>query len=127
MSYGSIRTPPLSRSRHFPRTGTTTPPISSSRDEATEYFTSRRHSVAFDGLNKRAKRGKSPHDILNRGEVEGVISSDERSGRFEGIPIDEKEIGRLPKKVSPAVISLGIDSLLRLMTGLKGQEDVADR
>lgn len=101
MSYGSIRTPPT-RSRHFSRTGTSTPPTLA--HEGSEYFSSRRQSGAFDGLNKRAKRGKSPHDILNHGDGvvdgDGVISSEERSGQFVGIPIDEKEIGKLPKKVS---------------------------
>lgn len=107
MSYGSIRTPPA-RSRHFSRTGTSTPPTSA--HEGSEYFPSRRQSGAFDGLNKRAKRGKSPHDILNHGDGDGdgVISSDERSGQFVGIPIDEKEIGKLPKKVSHPSLPYGL-------------------
>ena len=99
MSYGSIRTPP-SRSRHFSQTGTITPPTSS--HEGSDYFQRRQsgadNSSTSNGLYKRAKRGKSPHDILNHGE--GVISSEERSGQFEGIPIDEDEIKKLPKKVS---------------------------
>jgi hypothetical protein len=53
-------------------------------------------------LNKRARRGKSPHDIMR----EGAISSEERSLEFDGIPIDEKEIGKLPRKVS-APITVG--------------------
>jgi len=31
---------------------------------------------------------------------EGAISSEERSLQFDGIPVDEKEIGQLPRKVS---------------------------
>lgn len=102
MSYGSIngnRTPPI-RSRHLPRTVSTPPPVGSSEHGATDYLSSpRRNSAAYEGgLYKRTRRGKSPHDFLNHGE--GVISSEERSEQFKDIPVDEKEIGKLPRKVS---------------------------
>ena len=91
MSYGSVSHTIPGRSRPS-RTPATPPPI----DYDGDYFSARRNSGAFDGLNKRARRGKSPHDIMR----EGAISSEERSLEFEGIPVDEKEIGRLPRKVS---------------------------
>lgn len=103
MSYGSIsghgnRTPPI-RPRHLPRT-VSTPPAVSNSEHGADYFSSpRRNSAAHEGgLYKRARRGKSPHDILNHGE--GVISSEERSGQFKSIPVDEKVISKLPRKVT---------------------------
>jgi len=94
MSYGSSGHRGLPSNRPRPsRTPTTPPPHV---DQNNEYFSPRRNSGAFDGLNKRARRGKSPHDIMR----EGAISSEERSLEFDGIPIDEKEIGQLPRKVS---------------------------
>lgn len=102
-SYGAIRTPPASRPRHLPRNVTTPPSIassSSSGHDGAEYFpqSPRRDSATAAGLYKRARRGKSPHDILNFGG-EGVISSDERSGQFGDMPIEDEDIKKLPRKV----------------------------
>lgn len=91
MSYGSASHTSSNRTRAA-RTPATPPQI----DSDGEYFSPRRNSGAFDGLNKRARRGKSPHDIMR----EGAISSEERSLQFGDIPLDEKEIGKLPRKVS---------------------------
>ena len=90
----------------MPRT-VTTPPAHGSIDGA-DYFSSspRRDSAAAAGLYKRGRRGKSPHDILNFGG-EGVISSNERSGQFGGMPIEEEAIKKLPRKVRQG---LGVDA-----------------
>lgn len=95
MSYGSIpRTPPV-RPKHPTRTATTPP--TSTVDQADYFSSPRRDSGAYETrLAKRSRRGKSPHDILNHGE--GVISSEERSGQFKGIPLEETEIAKLPRK-----------------------------
>jgi hypothetical protein len=95
MSHGSSsQTPPLSRHGRSTRGPVpNTPPLNGS--DHGEYFSHR--DSAFDGsLSKRARRAKSPHEIMR----DGAISSEERSGQFGGIPIDEKEIKGLPKKVS---------------------------
>lgn len=99
MSYGSTSGTPPARSRHVPSRATPATPPSINTDSHNDYFSPRRNSAAFEsGLYKRTRRGKSPHDIVNH--ADGVISSEERSGQFDGIPIDEKEIAKLPRKVS---------------------------
>jgi hypothetical protein len=92
MSYGSSNHTIQGNRARQSRTPATPPAL----DSDGEYFSPRRNSGAFDGLNKRTRRGKSPHDIMR----EGAISSEERSLQFDGIPIDEKEIKQLPRKVS---------------------------
>jgi hypothetical protein len=47
---------------------------------------------------------------------EGAISSEERSEQFEGIPIDEKEIKKLPRKVSRSHKSLTLLAWWILLT-----------
>ena len=95
MSYGSSGQLAGSRSKEA-RTPATPP----TTDQDGEYFSPRRNST-FDGLNKR-KRGKSPHEIMR----DGAISSEERSLQFGDIPIDEKDIKQLPRKVSHLKIEM---------------------
>jgi hypothetical protein len=101
MSYGSSNHTASVSNRPRPLRAPTTPSASCNTENG-ERVPSRRDSGAFDGLNKRTRRGKSPLDIMR----EGAISSEERSEQFEGIPIDEKEIKKLPRKVSRSHKSL---------------------
>ena len=57
----------------------------------------RRSSSTFLGLEPRSrKRGLTLEEV----EEYGLVTNEKRSEEFEGIPVTEEEINKLPKKVT---------------------------
>jgi hypothetical protein len=57
----------------------------------------RRGSSTFLGLERRSrKRGLTLEEV----EEYGLVTNEKRSDDFEGMPVTEEDIGKLPRKVT---------------------------